>query len=276
MRRAAVRTTLSRRAPPPVRRRSPNSASRASCPRGGPGSRWPRAVQGSVVGRHPARLAALDQGGRPGQLLRLPRGGLGVAVGAAELGPGALGERRVTGLHGGVGVEARVALEEQQRAEVGAVAGRLFGVGGTPCRQKSRSPVSVGPPLRQVGPAEAESVPGVEGLAVLPEVEVVQVHDGEVAGVPRHLRPVVDGLQGLEVLVPGPAGPRLDARLPEDLLVDDERHGVGADGNPELLAVHPADLGDVRAEVIEAQIARPRLRLEVVGEFLACRTSGER
>ncbi|GGY77053.1 hypothetical protein GCM10010300_21180 [Streptomyces olivaceoviridis] len=123
--------------------------------------------------------------------------------------------------------------------------------------------VAVGPPLRQVGRVEAESVVGEERLAVLAEVEVVQVHDGEVARVPGDLRLVVDGLQGLEVLVPGPARPRLDARLPEDLLVDDERHGVGADGNAVLLAVDLADLRDALAEVIQAQISGLHLRREI-------------
>ena len=119
------------------------------------------------------------------------------------------------------------------------------------------------PPLRQIGLVEAEPVLGEERLAVLAEVEVVEVHDAEVAGVPGDLRLVVDGLQRLEVLVPGPAPPRLHARLREHLLVDDQGHRVGADRDAELLAVDLPDLDDAGAEVIEAQVACFHLGVEV-------------
>jgi len=46
-----------------------------------------------------------------------------------------------------------------------------------------------------------------------------------------------------------------DAGLPEGLLVDDQRHGVGAHGDAELLAVDLADLGDTGPEVVEAQVS---------------------
>ncbi|CAM5352866.1 hypothetical protein SGRIM128S_04836 [Streptomyces griseomycini] len=123
--------------------------------------------------------------------------------------------------------------------------------------------VAVLPPLRQVVLGEAEIGVREEGLAVLAQVEVVEVHDAEVAGVTGDPQLVLDRLQRVEVLVPGPAELRLHPGLLERLEVDDERHGVGADGDGDLLAVDLTVRQHAVAEVVQAQIPGVRLRLEV-------------
>lgn len=123
--------------------------------------------------------------------------------------------------------------------------------------------VAVLPPLRHIVLGEAEIAVGEEGLAVLTQVQVVEVHDAEVAGVTGDLQLVLDLLQRGEVLVPGPPELRLDARALEGLEVDDERHGVGADRNADLLAVDLTVRQYAVAEVLQAQVPRVRLRLEI-------------
>ncbi|MFJ5777922.1 hypothetical protein [Streptomyces sp. NPDC093094] len=75
--------------------------------------------------------------------------------------------------------------------------------------------------------------------------------------------PVVDRLRNPEAVVPGPVRLRCRTGFLTDLLVDDRRHGVGADGNAELLSVRLTNGSDAGSEVVGTRIARVYLRLEV-------------